>query len=104
MNFVLTNTVELLIAAVIVEMLARRIRLSYTVGLVLAGIAIAIASFRAEGETYLTHDPVFRVILPPLLFEAALNIHWQELRRDALPVLVLAVAGTLIAAAVREPA
>jgi NhaP-type Na+/H+ or K+/H+ antiporter len=31
------------------------------------------------------------------LFEAALNIHWQELRRDALPVLVLAVAGTLIA-------
>jgi len=100
MNFVLTNTVELLIAAVIVEMLARRIRLSYTVGLVLAGIAIAIASFRAEGETYLTHDPVFRVILPPLLFEAALNIHWQELRRDALPVLVLAVAGTLIAAAV----
>jgi CPA1 family monovalent cation:H+ antiporter len=64
-------------------MLARRIRLSYTVGLVLAGIAIA--SFRAEGETYLTHDLVFRVILPPLLFEAALNIHWQELRRDALP-------------------
>lgn len=98
MNFVLTNTVELLIAAVIVAMLARRIRLSYTVGLVLAGIAIA--SFRAEGETYLTHDLVFRVILPPLLFEAALNIHWQELRRDALPVLVLAVAGTLIAAAV----
>ena len=98
MNFVLTNTVELLIAAVIVAMLARRIRLSYTVGLVLAGIAIA--SFRAEGETYLTHDLVFRVILPPLLFEAALNIHWQELRRDALPVLVLAVAGTLVAATV----
>jgi hypothetical protein len=98
LNFVLTNTVELLIAAVIVAMLARRIRLSYTVGLVLAGVAIA--SFRAEGETYLTHDLVFRVILPPLLFEAALNIHWQELRRDALPVLVLAVAGTLIAAAV----
>ena len=72
MNFVLTNTVELLIAAVVVAILARRIRLSYTVGLVLAGIAIAIASFRAEGETYLTHDPVFRVILPPLLFDCLL--------------------------------
>ena len=95
---ILTYTVELLIAAVIVAMLARRIRLPYTVGLGLAGVAIAL--FRADGETYLTHDLVFRVILPPLPFEAAINIHWQELRRDALPVLVLAVVGTLIAAAV----
>lgn len=98
MDFVLTNTVELLIAAVIVAMLARRIHLPYTVGLVLTGVAIAL--FRATGETYLTHDLVFRVILPPLLFEAAINIHWQELRRDALPVLVLAVTGTLVAAGV----
>ena len=81
-----------------VAMLARRIRLPYTVGLVLAGVAIAL--FRAEGETYLTHDLVFQVILPPLLFEAAINIHWPALRRDALPVLVLAIMGTLVAAAV----
>ena len=59
MDFVLTNTVELLIAAVIVAMLARRIHLPYTVGLVLTGVAIAL--FRATGETYLTHDLVFRV-------------------------------------------
>jgi CPA1 family monovalent cation:H+ antiporter len=90
--------VELLIAAVAVAMLARRIRLPYTVGLVLAGVAIAL--FRDEGQTYLTHDLVFQVILPPLLFEAALNIRWRELRRDAFPVLVLAIMGTLIAAAV----
>ena len=97
MDFVLTNAVELLLAAVIVAMLVRRIRLPYTVGLVLTGVAIAW--FQPEGKTYLTHDLVFRVILPPLLFEAAINIRWPELRRDAFPVLVLAVAGTLGSAA-----
>jgi CPA1 family monovalent cation:H+ antiporter len=40
------------------------------------------------------------MILPPLLFEAAINIHWRELRRDALPVLALAIFGTLLSAAV----
>lgn len=97
MNFVLVNTIELLLVAVIVAMLARRVRLPYTVGLVLTGVAIAL--FRAGDDAYLTHDLVFRVILPPLLFEAAINIHWRELRRDVWPVLVLAVIGTLVAAA-----
>jgi monovalent cation:H+ antiporter, CPA1 family len=46
----------------------------------------------------LTHDLVFDLILPPLLFEAAINIDWKALRRDAVPVLTLAIGGTLIAA------
>ena len=48
----------------------------------------------------LTHDLIYNIVLPPLLFEAALNIHWRELRRDLLPVLTLAVFGTVISAAV----
>jgi CPA1 family monovalent cation:H+ antiporter len=28
----------------------------------------------------LTHDFIFDVVLPPLLFEAALSIDWRELR------------------------
>jgi len=43
---------------------------------------------------------IYLVILPPLLFEAALNLHWHELRRDAVPVLVLATLGVVISAAV----
>jgi len=60
------------------------VRLPYTVGLVITGIGLALA--RVETETTLTHDFIFDVILPPLLFEAALSLHWAELRRDALPV------------------
>jgi CPA1 family monovalent cation:H+ antiporter len=48
----------------------------------------------------LTHDFIFEIILPPLLFEAALSIHWSELRRDMLPVLVLATLGVLVSAGV----
>lgn len=98
MNDILTNTIGLLIAAIFVALVARRLRLPYTVGLVLTGIAIALA--RLDSGVVLTHDFIFDIILPPLLFEAAINIHWKELRRDAIPVLTLAIVGTLLSAAV----
>jgi CPA1 family monovalent cation:H+ antiporter len=96
MTAILTNTIGLLVAAIVVALIARRLRLPYTVGLVAAGIAIALT--RIGGGLVLTHDFVFDLILPPLLFEAAINIHWKELRRDAVPVLTLAILGTLVSA------
>ena len=98
MNIIITNTVGLLVAAIVVALIARRLRLPYTVGLVVAGIVLALAKFKTG--IVLTHDLVFNLILPPLLFEAAINIHWKALRRNAVPVLTLAIVGTLIAAAV----
>ena len=88
----------LLAAAVIVAQIARRLALPYTVGLVICGIALALAHIKV-GAT-LTHDLIFDAILPPLLFEAAINIRWSELKRDVVPVLVLAIIGTIVAAAV----
>ena len=85
----LTNIIGLLIAAIAVAMIARRLRLPYTVGLVVAGLILA--RLRIGGSVVLTHDFVFDLILPPLLFEAAINIHWKQLRRDTLPVLTLAI-------------
>jgi CPA1 family monovalent cation:H+ antiporter len=98
MEFVLTESIGLLMAASLVAILARRLHLPYTVGLVLAGIALAFAHF--GGQVQLTHDLIFDLLLPPLLFEAALAIHWHELRRDALPVTVLSIFGVVISAAV----
>src|SRR4051812_15003648 len=97
MDTIVTNTVDLLIAAIIVALIARRLALPYTVGLVIAGVVLALT--QTGVDVVLTHDFILDVILPPLLFEAAINIHWKDLRRDALPVLTLAVLGTLIAAA-----
>jgi CPA1 family monovalent cation:H+ antiporter len=98
MDVLLFRTVELLIVAIVVAIIARRLSLPYTVGLVVAGVGLAIA--HTGDEFTLTHDFIFDVILPPLLFEAALNIHWSELRDDLLPVLVLSTIGVAVSVAV----
>ena len=72
-------------------------RLPYTVGLVLAGAALAL--FRVDSGLVLTHDLIFDVVLPPLLFEAALNLRWKELWRDLAPVVALATIGVALCAA-----
>jgi monovalent cation:H+ antiporter, CPA1 family len=88
----------LLLAAILVALVARRIRLPYTVGLVLAGLALAFSPVRTG--IVLTHNLIFELLLPPLLFEAALSIRWPALRRDLLPVLALSTLGVAIAASV----
>ena len=81
-----------------VGLLARRLRLPYTVGLLVAGLIIAV--LRKDAGVVLTSELLFNVLLPPLLFEASLYIHWRELKKDIGPVGVLATAGVIIAAAV----
>ena len=98
MDTVLTHTISFLGVAILVAIIARRVRLPYTVGLVVTGIGLAVAGL--ETGAMLTHDFIFEVILPPLLFEAALSIHWRELRRDMLPVVLLSTLGVVISAAV----
>lgn len=51
----LDRTILLLIAAILVALLARRLRLPYTVGLVVTGLALALARI----GTGLTHQLIF---------------------------------------------
>jgi CPA1 family monovalent cation:H+ antiporter len=97
MDTALLHTISLLGVAILVAMLARRLLLPYTVGLVVTGIGLAAS--RLETGAMLTHDFIFDVVLPPLLFEAAINIHWRPLWRDALPVLTLSTLGVIVSAA-----
>jgi len=98
MDRVIASGIELLGVAMAVAIVARRLRLPYTVGLVATGLALALA--RLPLDLALTHDVLFEVILPPLLFEAALSISWRELRRDLAPVLALSTIGVLLGAGV----
>jgi CPA1 family monovalent cation:H+ antiporter len=86
-----------LIAAV-VAILTRRLRLPYSVGLVSAGIVLAISPFAPQ--TILTKDLIFTALLPPLLFEAAFSIPWNQLRRDFPVIAVLATLGVVLSASV----
>jgi CPA1 family monovalent cation:H+ antiporter len=86
----------LLFVAAIVAMLARRIRLPYTVGLVLVGILFALVP---GGFTlHLTRNLIFSAFLPPLIFEASHQMKWSDMRRE-LPVTgTLATLGVLLSA------
>ncbi len=92
-----TGAVLLLLAAV-VAMLTRRLRLPYSVGLVFAGLCLAVLPFAPTVS--LTKDLIFTVLLPPLLFEAALYLHWDQLRRNLALVVVLATLGVALSAGV----
>ncbi len=88
----------LLLVAALVAMLARRLRLPYTVGLVIAGVALVLS--RAPLGLTLTRELIFNTLLPPLLFEAAFFIEWDALKRDWKPVLALATLGVLVSGGV----
>ena len=92
-----TGALLLLIAAV-VAMLTRRLRVPYNVGLVAAGMALALLPF--SPNVPLTKDLLFTALLPPLIFEAAFGIRWEALRRDLPVILVLATLGVLLSAGI----
>ena len=98
LDVLLFRALSLLGLAILVALAARRLRLPYTVGLVLAGAALAAT--RSHAGLALTHDLIFDVVLPPLLFEAALNLRWSDLSRDLVPVVALSTIGVALCAVV----
>lgn len=88
----------LLLVAAVVAILTRRLRLPYSVGLVAAGVALAFLPFAPAIP--LTRNLLFTVLLPPLIFEAAFNLDWSQLRKDLPLTLVLATIGVILSAAV----
>jgi len=92
------RTIALLLIAALVALIARRLRLPYTVGLVLTGVGLTL--LRVGGGAMLTPRLIFEAFLPPLLFEAALSLSWRDLRRDALPILAFSTFGVVLSASV----
>ncbi|MBA3784341.1 MAG: sodium:proton antiporter [Acidobacteria bacterium] len=88
----------IILIGTIVAIIARRFKVPYTVGLVLAGIFIRVLPL--ELEINFSKDLLFKVLLPPLIFEAALYIRWRELRNDLLPIITYATVGVLLSAGV----
>jgi len=88
----------LLLVACLIAMLTRRLGLPYIVGLLVAGFLIALLP--NSPELRLSRELIFNILLPPLVFEAALQLDWQRFRQELPLTLTLAFAGVAIAAAV----
>lgn len=86
----------LLLVASVVGVLARRLHVPYSVGLVVAGIGLALLPWHPSVN--LSREIVYSGILPPLIFEAAYELRWDALRRNLALVVVLATVGVLLSA------
>lgn len=65
----------------------------YTLLLLLVGLGLATIDVRLIN---LSPELILFIFLPPLLFEAAWNIKWSNLKRDWLPIGLFAVVGVII--------
>lgn len=65
----------------------------YTLLLLLVGLGLATLDVRLVN---LSPELILFIFLPPLLFEAAWNIKWSNLRRDWLPITLFAIVGVII--------
>ena len=85
----------LLMVACLIAMLTRRLGLPYIVGLVVAGFLIALLP--ESPDLPLSRELIFNVLLPPLVFEAALQLDWRRFRAELPLTLTLAFLGVGIA-------
>jgi CPA1 family monovalent cation:H+ antiporter len=85
----------LLMVITSVAMVIRYLKLPYTIALIFAGIIVSI--FNIFPDIRLTPELIFHVLLPPLLFEAAFNLNFDELKENIKPVLIYAILGVVIA-------
>ena len=88
----------ILLIVCLIAMLSRRIGLPYSVGLLAGGLLLTLMP--AAPEVPLSRVLIFDVLLPPLVFEAALHLEWRRFRNELPLTLTLAFLGVAIAAAV----
>src|SRR6266542_4488959 len=97
--FALLVIVALLVALPLIAFTSERLRIPYTVVMVVVGLAMSIVPL---GGQVIEVSPQLAVtlLLPGLVFEAAYRLDGNELRRSFGGVALLAVPGVLISAAV----
>lgn len=88
----------LLLVAALVAIASEKLRLPYSVGLVAAGIVLALLPLGIAPP--LTRELIFYVFLPPLVFEAAIQIPWKPFRRELPLLTALVTVGVVLAAAI----
>ncbi|MDY7081608.1 MAG: cation:proton antiporter, partial [Halobacteria archaeon] len=66
----------------------------YTIALLLAGIGVSVLGISFDLK--LSHDIIFLLLLPPLLFEGASTMDLVRLRGNLEPVLTMAVVGLVL--------
>lgn len=93
--------VVILIIACAMALLARRLKLPYTVVLVVAGLIVSWLNGSGDAnqlgiDIHLTPDLLLQLFLPILLFEAAFHVDLDEFLENKRAILFLAIPGVIV--------
>jgi CPA1 family monovalent cation:H+ antiporter len=89
------SIILLFVLATVVALAAKRLRVPYTVALVVAGLVLG--SVGGLTPPVLTKELLFALFLPGLLFEAAFHLDAEEFWRNRLTIFSLALPGVIAA-------
>lgn len=96
-------TVILLFVASLVGILVDKLRMPYTVGLVVVGLALALVNTEfiagtssEEIRNLLVPQMILGILVPPLIYEAAFHIQFEDLRRNLVLIAAFAIPGVVI--------
>jgi CPA1 family monovalent cation:H+ antiporter len=90
--------VAVLVAMPLIAFLSRRLRLQYTVAMVLVGLVVS--ALPGRGGLEVSSGVAVTVLLPGLVFEAAYRLDAVELRRTFGGVALLAIPGVIVCAGI----
>ena len=85
--------IGLLLISSLVGIVTERLRVPYTAGLVVIGLFLALIG---QQEINVSPELILGLLVPPLIFEAAFQVKIQDLFKDIVPILSLAIPGVLI--------
>ncbi len=84
--------VIMLAIAALVAVVAKRLRFPFTVALVVVGLLASVLGEVVSVDV--SPDVILFLLVPPLLFEATLQLPWPKLRADLVPIMLFAMVGT----------
>ena len=90
----LLQLIYLFIITTTVSLVAKHIKFPYTIALVIIGFFISLLNLPIGFN--LNSDLIIFIFLPPLIFEGAYHMDFQELKRSIRPISAFAIFGVLL--------
>lgn len=84
----------LLIITSAVAMLTKKINLPYTI--VLVTIGLILGYLKIINAPHLSKDMLYYIFLPPLIFQTAIHLNFNDLKRDFPVILTLVIPGVVL--------
>ncbi|MDF3129669.1 cation:proton antiporter [Kiritimatiellaeota bacterium B1221] len=93
-----------LTVSVFASILLQKLRFPYTIGLVVIGFIAGYLALKLDYQRLirldLTPATILYLILPTLIYDASINMDMKALRKNIVPILLLAILGLLLSAGI----